>query len=139
MAIMHRDPILIDRARALRRDMGSAEKKLWYHLRRRQMGGLRFRRQVPIGSYIVDFACLSARLIIEVDGGQHSEDINSIDDAKRTAWLEGRGYLVLRFWNSYVLEETDSVTETIFNALVSGVGASLSRPPPRPSPCGGGR
>jgi very-short-patch-repair endonuclease len=100
--------------------MGSAEKKLWYRLRRRQMAGHRFRRQVPIGNYIADFACESARLIVEIDGGQHSEELNATNDANRTAWLESRGYRVLRFWNSYVMEETDSVTETIFNALTSG-------------------
>src|ERR1700692_133971 len=105
MATVHRDPILIDRARALRRDTGSAEKKLWYRLRDRQLAGRRFRRQVPIGSYIVDFACLSARLIIEIDGGQHNEEVNEVLDATRTVWLESRGYQVLRFWNSYVLTE----------------------------------
>ncbi|HXN78187.1 MAG TPA: DUF559 domain-containing protein, partial [Candidatus Dormibacteraeota bacterium] len=114
---MIRDPVLLDRGRALRRNMGDAEKKLWFHLRRRKMAGHRFRRQVPIGSYIADFACLSARLIIEIDGGQHSEENNQVLDAQRTDWLETRGYRVLRFWNSYVLTEIDSVTETIFNAL----------------------
>jgi very-short-patch-repair endonuclease len=89
---MFRDPVLIDRARALRRDMGSAEKRLWYRLRGRQMAGQRFRRQVPLGGYIADFACLSARLIIEIDGGQHNEELNENLDARRTAWLEGRGY-----------------------------------------------
>jgi very-short-patch-repair endonuclease len=130
IGVMFRDPVLIDRARALRRDMGSAEKKLWYQLRRRQMAGHRFRRQVPIGSYIADFACLSARLIIEIDGGQHNEEANENLDAKRTAWLESRGYRVLRFWNSYVLDETDSVTETIFNALTSDQGSGSDHPPP---------
>src|ERR1700680_4613512 len=129
---MLRDPILLDRARFLRRNMGDAEKKLWYQLRRRKMAGFRFRRQVPIGAYIVDFACLSARFIIEVDGGQHNEEDNAIVDAKRTAWLESRGYRVLRFWNSSVLSEIDSVTETIFNVLDEM--QSRSSPPPHPPP-----
>jgi very-short-patch-repair endonuclease len=123
---MFRDQLLFHRARQLRRDMSEAEKKLWYHLRHRRMGGHRFRRQAPMGSYIADFACLSARLIIEVDGGQHSEDAYEALDVQRTEWLATRGYRVLRFWNSQVLTEIDSVTETIFNAL-------------SPSPCGGGK
>ena len=127
---MLRDPILLDRARFLRRNMGDAEKKLWYQLRRRKMAGFRFRRQVPIGAYIVDFACLSARLIIEVDGGQHNEEVNETLDAGRTAWLESRGYRVMRFWNSSVLSEIDSVAETIFNVL----DEMQSRPIPHPDP-----
>jgi very-short-patch-repair endonuclease len=110
--------------------MSDAEKKLWFHLRRRKMDGHRFRRQVPIGSYIADFACLSARLIIEIDGGQHSEETNEALDAGRTAWLATRGYRVLRFWNSQVLTEIDSVTETIFNALELRPGTNSDRPPP---------
>jgi very-short-patch-repair endonuclease len=110
--------------------MSDAEKKLWYHLRGRRMDGHRFRRQVPIGSYIADFVCLSARLIVEVDGGQHNEEANGALDAGRTAWLETRGYRVLRFWNSAVLTEIDSVTETIFNALTSQEAADSSTPPP---------
>ena len=110
--------------------MGDAEKKLWFHLRRRKLAGHRFRRQVPIGSYIADFACLSARLIIEIDGGQHSEESNQILDSQRTGWLETEGYRVLRFWNSYVLTQIDSVTETIFNALEPAPDQSSNRPPP---------
>jgi very-short-patch-repair endonuclease len=113
--------------------MGDAEKKLWYHLRRRKMAGYRFRRQVPIAGYIADFACLSARLIVEVDGGQHNEPDNEILDTKRTVWLQARGYRVLRFWNSSVLSEIDSVTETIFNAL-----DSRTVPHPDPPPAGEG-
>jgi very-short-patch-repair endonuclease len=108
--------------------MGDAEKKLWYHLRRRKIAGYRFRRQVPIAGYIADFACLSARLIIEVDGGQHNEPDNEILDTKRTVWLEARGYRVLRFWNSSVLSEIDSVTETIFNALELGPSPTPTLP-----------
>ena len=118
--------------------MSDAEKKLWYHLRGRKMDGHRFRRQVPIGSYIADFACLSARLVIELDGGQHNEEANEALDDRRTAWLETQGYRVLRFWNSAVLTETDSVTETIFNALSHTQGADSTHPHPDPPPEGGG-
>jgi very-short-patch-repair endonuclease len=127
---MLRDPVLQDQARFLRRNMGDAEKKLWYHLRRRKMAGFRFRRQVPIGGYIADFACLSGRLIVEVDGGQHNEPDNETLDATRTALLESMGYRVLRFWNSNMLTEIDSVTETTFNALE---GCTIPHPDPPPA------
>jgi very-short-patch-repair endonuclease len=116
--------------------MGEAEKKLWFHLRRRKLAGYRFRRQVPIGSYIADFACLSARFIVEVDGAQHSEPPNEETDKQRTEWLETRGYRVLRFWNSQVLAEIDCVTETIFNAL-DAVPVRVT-PHPDPPPAGEG-
>ena len=93
------------KARRLRADMTEAEKRMWYLLRRGQFGGLKFRRQVPIGPYIIDFACLSERLVIELDGGQH--DANAEEDARRTAWLEAQGYRVLRFWNNEVFENLD--------------------------------
>jgi very-short-patch-repair endonuclease len=131
---MYRDEVLIQRTRQLRRDMSDAEKRLWYHLRGRKMDGHRFRRQVPIGSYIADFACLSARLVIEVDGGQHNEEATETLDGHRTEWLKTKGYRVLRFWNSDVLTDIDSVTETIFNELqlppeMEGAANSSSPPP----------
>ena len=88
---------------------------LWNILRRRQVSGYKFRRQAPIGPYIVDFLCLEIRLVIEVDGGQHSEQANY--DARRTAWLESEGFKVIRFWNNEVLEETDSVRDAIWMAV----------------------
>jgi primosomal protein N' (replication factor Y) len=104
-------------ARRLRSNPTEAERRLWHHLRRRQLGGFRFRRQHPIGSYITDFVCLAARLIVEVDGGQHAD---SPADIRRTAWLESRGYRVLRFWNSDVLTNTDGVLTVIRDALAEG-------------------
>src|SRR5580693_4147678 len=81
-----RDPVLVDRARALRLNMSEAEKNLWFRLRSRKVAGYRFRRQVPIGGYIADFVCLSARLIIEVDGRPHSKQGGHFLDEKRTEW-----------------------------------------------------
>src|SRR5438132_8224031 len=85
------------RARILRREMTEAEKRLWQMLRLRQTEGYRFRRQVPIGRFIADFVCHTARLIVEIDGGQH--DLSSEEEASRTRFLEAEGYRVLRFWN----------------------------------------
>ena len=99
------------RARSLRKTPTDAEQKLWTVLRRQQIEGHRFRRQHPIGVYVVDFVCLAEKLVVEVDGGQHAENIHA--DAKRTAWLELRGYRVLRFWNNDVLRNTGGVVETI--------------------------
>ena len=105
------------RARELRNNPTEAERALWKHLRLRQLAGQKFRRQVPLGGYIVDFVCIEKRLIIEVDGGQHSETADT--DAERTAWLEARGFRVLRFWNHEVLGDTEAVMGVIREALVS--------------------
>ena len=88
------------------------ERKLWYHLRNRNLGGFKFRRQVTIGPYIADFACMEAKLIVEADGGQHTVE----GDARRTAYLEGVGWKLLRFWNNDVLQHADAVLETILLA-----------------------
>lgn len=92
--------------------------KLWSALKNRQLGNFKFRRQAPIGKYIVDFACLEESLIIEVDGGQHMEA--SLADNERTAWLQSNGYRVIRFWNDQVLKETDAVLEEILRSLSQG-------------------
>src|SRR5262245_46221821 len=112
-------------AKELRHDMTDAERRLWYHLRAHRFGGLKFKRQVPVGDYIVDFLCFEHRLIIEVDGGQHAE---SIEDHHRDEWLKSEGYKVLRFWNSDVLRGTNSVLEKIAKAV--GVLDPSRRPPP---------
>jgi very-short-patch-repair endonuclease len=103
------------RARELRRNLSDAEQHLWDSLRRRQMAGCKFRRQTPIGLYIVDFICYEERLIVEVDGGQHAEQVAY--DRKRDAWLKQQGYTVLRFWNNEVLENAQGVLETIAGYL----------------------
>jgi very-short-patch-repair endonuclease len=84
-------------------------------LRRKQLGGFRFRRQQPVGPYIVDFFCAKARLIIELDGGQHAD--REAQDAARTAWLEARGYRVLRVWNHETLSNTEGVLTMVLVAL----------------------
>ncbi len=99
------------RARELRGEMTDAEVRLWFRLRANQIGGYHFRRQVPLGPYVVDFLCLKARLVIEVDGSQHQTAISR--DEERTAWLRSRGFRVLRFWNNEVLQQTESVLEKI--------------------------
>ncbi|HRQ65770.1 MAG TPA: endonuclease domain-containing protein [Xanthomonadaceae bacterium] len=106
-----------DFARKLRRDMTDAEQRLWYRLRRRQLNGHRFRRQHPIGPYIVDFVCLESRLIIELDGSQHLESSN---DVTRAAFLVANGFRLLRFWNDDVLLRTESVLQAVWNALEGG-------------------
>jgi len=116
------------RARQLRKNPTDAERRLWARLRYRQVDGFRFRRQVPIGPFIADFACLERRLLIEVDGGQHAVDPAS--DAERTRWLESRGYRVLRFWNHDVLRNTEGVLVAIGLAL-SGPDTPHPDPPPQ--------
>ena len=98
-------------ARELRKSMTDTERKLWRGLRMRQMHGHKFRRQFPLGSYIVDFVCLEARLIIEVDGGQHADEENG--DTQRDAWLTDQKFRVLRYWNNQVLNELDAVLADI--------------------------
>ena len=102
-------------ARRLRKNPTEAEQRLWSRLRRRQLDGYFFRRQAPIGVFVVDFVRAERKLVIEVDGGQRARQIRR--DAKRTAWLESQGYEVIRFWNNDVLGNTDGVVETILAVL----------------------
>ena len=101
-------------ARELRQNSTDAEKHLWYYLRAKRMG-YKFKRQVPIGAFIVDFVCFEKRLIIELDGGQHL--VSRSYDAHRTGELSQRRFQVLRFWNHDVLQQTEAVTEMIYKAL----------------------
>ncbi|MBX3709829.1 MAG: endonuclease domain-containing protein [Gammaproteobacteria bacterium] len=105
--------LLQQRARQLRKKMPEAEKKLWHRLRRRQLRGLRFRRQVAFDKYIVDFACFEPKIIIEVDGSQHA--IQVAYDDQRTKFLRSFGYTVLRFWNNEILGDIENVLQTIWN------------------------
>jgi very-short-patch-repair endonuclease len=101
--------------RRLRRNQTDVERVLWLQLRGRRLRGLKFKRQVPIDRYIADFCCADARLIIELDGGQHAT--RTSEDANRTKVLEAMGYLLLRFWNNDVLQNLDGVLEEILSTL----------------------
>lgn len=105
-------------ARNLRRNTTDAEKKLWYRLRQNQMESLSFRRQHPIGNYIVDFWCSTVKLVVELDGGQHNDDADIEIDTARTAVLETRGITVLRFWNTDVMNNIDGVLATIRQTIL---------------------
>jgi very-short-patch-repair endonuclease len=114
-------------ARSLRRNPTEGEQRLWSRLRHQQLDGFRFRRQVPLGPYVVDPACLPARLIVEVDGGQHGWQ--GARAAMRTAWLEAAGCRVVRFWNNDVLANSDGVIQRMREILAAR--------PPRPCPARG--
>ena len=105
-------------ARALRRNMTEVEHRLWFLLRGRRLEACKFRRQHPIGPFIVDFACVRHQLIVELDGGQHAE-VRDAYDARRTAWLEAQGWQVMRFWNDQVYSTADEVVDTIRTVLAS--------------------
>ena len=116
-------------ARNLRKQSTDAEKLLWKNLRGCRMEGYKFRRQLVIEPYIVDFVCLEAKLIVEADGGQHAEHLE--DDAKRTQLLQAMGYTVMRFWNNEILNKTEAVLENIRSILIN-------TPHPDPLPEGEG-
>jgi len=104
-------------ARGLRKRQTDAERVLWNKLRNKQMEGVKFRRQQPIGSYIVDFVSLERKLIIEIDGGQHNERKVREKDQEREKWLKEKGYQILRFWNNDVLTNIEGVLERIKETL----------------------
>jgi very-short-patch-repair endonuclease len=114
-------------AKGLRKNFTDTEKLLWRHLRAKQMEGYKFRRQEPMGSYIVDFVCQEKKIVIEVDGGQHA--VEREKDCERDKWLEGQGYKVLRFWNNEVLTNINGILEVIRN--------NLNHPLPNPPPSRG--
>lgn len=105
------------RAKALRKNPTSAERKLWTLIRKRQLNGYKFRRQTPLCNFIVDFVCFDAKLIIELDGRDHLNKRRS--DLYRTEYLESMGFTILRFWNYEVFTQTNAVIETIFKHLIS--------------------
>jgi very-short-patch-repair endonuclease len=111
------------RAKELRRNQTEAEELLWYRLRGRRLSGYKFRRQFPIGPYIADSACMSARLIVELDGGQHAEQ--TAYDAVRERHMRAEGFEVLRFWNNEVMENLDGVLSVLLDLL-----AARSKPSP---------
>src|SRR5258708_11101887 len=101
------------RSRELRKQSTVAEKLLWQKLRRKQFHGFRFRRQFPLGLFFGDFVCLPARLVIEVDGGQHAELPHAEHDSRRSEWLRNQNFRVLRFWNIDIFENLDGVLDRI--------------------------
>ena len=117
-----------DFAKQLRRNLTDAERVLWRHLRAHRFQGQKFRRQQPLGPYILDFVHFGARLVIEADGGQHAESPN---DAVRDAWLAREGFRVLRFWNDQIFKDTEAVLESILQALTEAPPS-----PPTPLPRG---
>ncbi|MBI4936837.1 MAG: DUF3418 domain-containing protein [Nitrosomonadales bacterium] len=123
--------VMLVRARTLRKNATDAENLLWQLLRRNQLLGHGFRRQHPLGSYILDFYCHQVKLAIELDGGQHAEDTQHKHDDRRSAWLRKQGVTVLRFWNNDVLQNTEGVLQVIYDWLES-------HPLPNPPPLGEG-
>lgn len=115
------------RARELRQNQTLAEQAMWQQLRAKRFSGFKFRRQEPIGRYIADFVCFSAKLIIELDGEQHLAQREH--DENRDTWLATQGFRVLRFWNNEWLSQPEAVLDTIFSALYA--------PSPDPSPIKG--
>jgi very-short-patch-repair endonuclease len=108
-------------ARALRQNMPEAERLLWHYLCRKQLGGFRFRRQHTIDRYIVDFVCVEAKLVVELDGAQHGKEDANLRDTVRDAFLQEQGYEVLRFWNREVFTNMDGVLNTILDAAMNSV------------------
>ena len=117
---------VLTNAKTLRANQTEAEQRLWYHLRAHRFMALKFKRQKPMGCFIVDFVCVEQRLIIEIDGGQHGEQAEY--DQHRDAWLRSQGYTVLRFWNHEVMQQMEGVLEQIRSTI------ALS---PSPSPTSG--
>ena len=124
------------RARMLRNHSTDAERHLWRRLRLDQIAGFKFRRQVPISGYVADFVCTKAKLIVELDGGQHAEQ--SDYDEQRTRTLEAKGYRVVRYWNDDVLLRTEDVLDdllrTLMHCVQSTANSRAKSTPPQPSP-----
>jgi very-short-patch-repair endonuclease len=114
--------------------MTDAERKLWFALRDRRLSGTKFRRQVPIGPFIADFASYEARMIVEVDGGQHADSVN---DARRDRWFAANGFRVLRFWNNEVLKNLDGVLDRVVDVVRAATPHPARASRGHPSPAGG--
>jgi len=108
----------LNQARILRKNMTKQEQKLWNILRNKKFYGFKFKRQVPIGNYIVDFVCELQNLIIEIDGGQHNEPCNIKRDIERTEFLNSKGYKIIRFWNNEIEENIEGVCKIIYQNLI---------------------
>ena len=108
-----------EKTRTLRKNMTKQERLLWQFLRKKNINGLKFRRQYPIGKYIVDFICNEKRLIIELDGGQHNENQNIVYDKERTKYLETKGFKVIRFWNLDIENNIEGVYQEILKHLTN--------------------
>ncbi len=113
------DPKIATIAKNLRKRTTEAENLLWRRLRGKQIEGFKFRRQEPIGSYIVDFVCFEKKIIVELDGSQHAQEVQKENDSERTEWLEKEGFKVLRFWNNEVSGNIEGVLETIRKGLIN--------------------
>ncbi len=125
---------LLNRAKSLRTHQTDAEQRIWRELRAHRFMGLKFKRQKPIGPYIVDFVCFEPRLVVELDGGQHVDQVAY--DRKRDALLQAQGFAVLRFWNNQALGETEAVLEAI-RLKVLTLTLDRSTLSPNPSPASG--
>ena len=108
---------LLEAARSLRKNLTDAEQLLWFCVRRKQLGGFRFRRQHPFEQYVLDFFCYEARLAVELDGGQHNDPNIHSRDRERTAFLNNHGIQVVRFWNNEVFSNLEGVLQTIYDLL----------------------
>ena len=117
----------VQQARALRQSPTAAEQLLWRHLRNRQLAGAKFRRQHPLGPYILDFVCLAQGLVVEVDGGQHADLQAQAYDRQRSAWLQQQGLQVLRFWNHDVMQQTHEVLAQLLQALTPALSRLRER------------
>lgn len=122
---------LLERAKQMRSNQTEAETHLWQRLRAHRLDGLKFKRQKPIGRFIVDFVCHECALVVEVDGGYHADVEQAEYDRARTAWLESQGFRVLRFWNHEVLRQTESVLERILEAASAPSPAATRHPLPQ--------
>jgi very-short-patch-repair endonuclease len=107
----------LTRARRLRAEMSDEERILWMLLRDRRFADFKFRRQVPLGDYVVDFVCFGAKLVLELDGSQHADPEQAKFDARRTQYLEAAGFRVTRIWCSDLFKERDAAMQTIWDAL----------------------